>query len=63
MIAARPLTIAEIFDRTVTLVVQRWRIVLAIVAITATPDALIIAVTRGHDTTRVAMAFEFATAL
>ena len=31
MIAARPLTIAEIFDRTVTLVVRRWRIVLAMV--------------------------------
>ncbi|HEV2740448.1 MAG TPA: hypothetical protein VGU66_17950 [Candidatus Elarobacter sp.] len=63
MIAARPLAIAEIFDRTVTLVVQRWRIVLAIVAITATPDAMIVAVTRGHDTTRAAMAFEFVTVL
>jgi hypothetical protein len=40
MIAARPLTIAEIFDRAVTLVVHRWRAAVAIVLIGALPETV-----------------------
>ena len=51
MIASRPLTIAEIFDRTVTIIVRRWRVVVAFAAIDATPSALVTAFFRGHDQT------------
>jgi hypothetical protein len=40
MIAARPLTIAEIFDRAVTLLVRRWRAAGAIAVIGATPETV-----------------------
>jgi hypothetical protein len=50
MIAARPLTIAEIFDHAVPIFVRRWPIVVFVVVIAETPDALIIALTRGHVT-------------
>ena len=36
MIAPRPLTIADIFDRTVTILVRRWRVVVAFTVIDAT---------------------------
>jgi hypothetical protein len=58
MIVSRPLTIAEIFDRTVTIVVQRWRIVAAFAALDATPSAAITASTRGHDQTGPAAALQ-----
>ncbi len=63
MIASRPLTIAYIFDRTVTIIVQRWRAVFALSVIYATPTALVTASVRGKDQTGPVIALEMSVAL
>jgi hypothetical protein len=48
MIVARPLTIAEIFDRTVTLAVQRWRPVVILSLLGSIPSVLARAAAHGQ---------------
>ncbi len=48
MIVERPLTIAEIFDRTVTIVVRRWRVLSILGVLWAAPDVLIAALAHGR---------------
>jgi hypothetical protein len=48
VIVERPLSIAEIFDRTVTVVVQRWKVLTVLAILWAAPDALITALAHGH---------------
>jgi hypothetical protein len=49
VIVERPLTIAEIFDRTVTIVVRRWKVLTVIAIIGAAPDTVIAALQQGHQ--------------
>jgi hypothetical protein len=42
MIAARPLAIADIFDRSVTIFVRRFGVIAAIAAIDAVPNRVLI---------------------
>jgi hypothetical protein len=53
VIVERPLTIAEIFDRTVTIVVRRWKVLIVLGALTSVPDVLVNAFTHGHPDTVV----------
>jgi hypothetical protein len=48
MMIARPLTIAEIFDRTVTLAVKRWQPVVVLTMLSGIPDLVLRATSRGH---------------
>jgi hypothetical protein len=56
MIVARPLTIAEIFDRTVTLAVQRWRPIVVLALLGAIPSVLARGATHGQDPSGPALA-------
>jgi hypothetical protein len=56
MIVARPLTIAEIFDRTVTLTVQRWRPIVVLALLGSIPSVLARVATRGQDPSGPALA-------
>jgi hypothetical protein len=49
MMVARPLTIAEIFDRTVTLAVQRWRPIVVLSLLGSIPSVIERAATHGQD--------------
>ncbi len=55
MIVARPLTIAEIFDRTVTLAVRRWRPIVLLALLSAIPSVLARAASHGQDPTGAAL--------
>jgi hypothetical protein len=59
VIVERPLTIAEIFDRTVTIVVRRWRVLTVLSALGAAPDVLINSFSHGHLTDNDALFGQF----
>jgi hypothetical protein len=56
MIVARPLTIAEIFDRSVTLAVQRWRPIVVLALLGAIPSVFARGATHGQDPSGPALA-------
>jgi hypothetical protein len=63
MILARPLTIAEIFDRTVTLTVQRWRPIAVLALLSAIPSMLSRAASHGQDPKGAALVLDLVCSL
>ena len=59
MIVERPLSIAEIFDRTVTIVVRRWKVLGVLGVLGSAPDMLVSASAHGRVTDNAALLGQF----